>query len=147
MIQNAQTSADGRAVSWHNRLRALAARMRRPRASSGRALPAASAAIGIAPTVSATIMPNGPAHDYRLAVAFANRAAGDRLLDHATAFQQQHGLVMSDTRLKLQADGSGCLFIEVRCTNSERAHLVHFVEQCSAMPGVSRVRWKGVPES
>jgi hypothetical protein len=146
MIQNAPNATAEYAASWRTRLRAFAARVRHPLAS-GESIPAASTTMAMAPTLSATPKPRGAAHDYRLAIAFANRTVGERLLQQSTVFRQQHGLVKTSTRLKLQADGSGCLLIEVRCTNLERAHLVHFVEECSATPGVSRVRWKGVPES
>lgn len=143
MIQNAPISATGRAASWQSRLRALAARIRHPLGKRGTDLLPATAPLEVEQqTISA---PAGPAHDYRLAIAFSRREVGELLLERAASFQHREGLVMSSQRLKLQADGGGCLLLELRCTNAQRGRLVRFVEQCTATAGVSRVRWKGVP--
>ena len=143
MIQNAPISATGRAASWQTRIRALAARIRHPLSKRGAERPPETIALKAEQqSVPASV---GPAHDYRLAIAFSRREVGELLLERAASFQHREGLVMSNQRLKLQADGGGCLFLELRCTNAQRGRLVRFVEQCTATAGVSRVRWKGVP--
>lgn len=143
MIQNAPISPAGRTASWQNRLRALAARIRHPLGKRGsEEVPATTPLQLEQQPIPATV--SSP-HDYRLAIAFSRREVGELLLERAASFQHREGLVMSSQRLKLQADGGGCLFLELRCTNAQRGRLVRFVEQCTATAGVSRVRWKGVP--
>ena len=99
-------------------------------------------------SVDSVAQPADQERAYRLRIACTSREAAQQVLDQVWATLDHDNPRVEGANLGgRDHDTSTWLTVRVRCTPSQRAQLVRFVNEVSARDDVLRVRWETVPEA